>query len=65
LLSEDRRQAIRDHTLLSRIGRVDDVVRAVRFLLEDAPFMTGSVIRLDGGYPLGGQPVDPMPDGVV
>jgi 3-oxoacyl-[acyl-carrier protein] reductase len=65
LLSEERRQAILDHTLLSRIGRVDDVVRTVRFLLEDAPFMTGSVIRLDGGYPLGGQPVDPMPEGVV
>jgi 3-oxoacyl-[acyl-carrier protein] reductase len=65
LLSEAQRQAIVDHTLLSRIGRVDDVVRAVRFLLADAPFMTGSLIRLDGGYPLGGQPVEPMPEGVV
>jgi 3-oxoacyl-[acyl-carrier protein] reductase len=65
LLTEKRRRAIVEHTLLGRIGRLDDVVRAVRFLLDDAPFMTGSVIRLDGGYPLGGAPVDPMPEGVV
>ena len=52
-------------TLVARIGRVDDVVRAIRFLLDDAPFMTGSVIRLDGGYPLGGEAVAPMPEGVV
>ncbi|MBI5063232.1 MAG: 3-oxoacyl-ACP reductase, partial [Desulfatitalea sp.] len=38
---------------------------AVRFLVCDAPFMTGSVIRLDGGYVLGGEPVAPMPPGVV
>lgn len=65
LLTEAQRQAVVAHTLLARIGRVDDVVRAVRFLLEDAPFMTGSVLRLDGGYPLGGEPVAPMPAGVV
>jgi 3-oxoacyl-[acyl-carrier protein] reductase len=41
------------------------VVRAVLFLLKDAPYMTGSVIRLDGGYVLGGEPVAPMPEGVV
>jgi 3-oxoacyl-[acyl-carrier protein] reductase len=54
-----------DHTLLARVGRVNDVVRAIRFLLDDAPFMTGSVIRLDGGYPLGGESVShPCPTGV-
>ncbi|BBO90741.1 SDR family NAD(P)-dependent oxidoreductase [Desulfosarcina ovata] len=65
LLTAAQQQAIVDHTLLARIGRIDDVVRAVRFLLDDAPFMTGSVLRLDGGYPLGGEAVAPMPDGVV
>lgn len=65
LLTEDQRQAVVDHTLLGRVGRVEDVTRAVRFLLDDAPFMTGSVLRLDGGYPLGGEPIAPMPDGVV
>jgi hypothetical protein len=27
--------------------------------------MTGSVLRLDGGYVLGGEPMQPMPMGVV
>ena len=64
LLTDRQRQAIVDHTLLAGIGRVDDVVRAIRFLLDDARFMTGSVMRLDGGYPLGGEPVAPIPEGV-
>ncbi len=65
ILSDDQKAAIRDHTLLGRIGTVDDVVRAVRFLLTDAPFMTGTVLRLDGGYVLGGDRTGPMPPGVV
>jgi len=65
LLTDEQRQAVVDHTLLGRVGVVADVVRAVRFLLNEAPFMTGSVLRLDGGYPLGGDPVMPMPAGVV
>ncbi len=65
LLSEPQRQAIVAHTLLGRTGRLDDVTAAVRFLVCDAPFMTGSIIRLDGGYVLGGEPIAPMPKGVV
>ncbi len=65
LLTDARKQALIDHTLLARTGRLDDVVRAVRFLIQDAPFMTGSVLRIDGGYVLGGEKVDPMPEGVV
>jgi 3-oxoacyl-[acyl-carrier protein] reductase len=63
LLSKEQQQAIVDHTLLCRTGRIDDVVKAVSFILNDAPFMTGSVIRLDGGYVLGGDRVPPMPAG--
>jgi 3-oxoacyl-[acyl-carrier protein] reductase len=65
LLTEAQRQAIVDHTLLGRIGRINDVIRAIRFLLDDAAFMTGAIVRLDGGYALGGEPVAPMPEGVV
>lgn len=65
LLTDAQKKAIADHTLLGRTGRVDDVVRAVRFIINDAPFMTGSVIRIDGGYVLGGAPVAPMPPGVL
>jgi 3-oxoacyl-[acyl-carrier protein] reductase len=65
LLSEAEKQAIRDHTLLGRTGTIEDVVKAVMFILQDAPFMTGSVLRLDGGYVLGGEKMQPMPKGVV
>ncbi len=65
LLSAAEKQAIIDHTLLGRTGTLDDVVKAVLFILQDAPFMTGSVIRLDGGYVLGGEKMPPMPKGVL
>ncbi len=65
LLSDKEKTALLDHTLLGRTGRIDEVVKAVSFLIHDAPFMTGSVIRLDGGYVLGGEKVGPMPEGVA
>ncbi len=64
LLSKDQKQAILDHTLLGRTGHLSDVVQAVRFLIQGAPYMTGSVLRLDGGYLLGGEKIAPMPQGV-
>jgi 3-oxoacyl-[acyl-carrier protein] reductase len=65
VLSAAERQAILDHTLLGRTGRLAEVVPAVMFLLRDATFMTGSVLTLDGGYLLGGERVAPMPPGVL
>lgn len=65
LLTEVQKQAIVDHSLIKRTGRLEDVTRAVRFILQDAPFMTGSVLRIDGGYVLGGEKVAPMPKGVL
>jgi len=65
LLNEAQRQAVIDHTLLERTGRLEDATRAVRFILEQAPFMTGGVLRLDGGYVLGADKVGPMPKGVL
>lgn len=37
------------HTLLERAGCPQDVARAVRYLLEDAGYVTGQVINVDGG----------------
>lgn len=65
LLSEEEKKALTDHTLLARTGSLEDIRSAVRFLVLDAPFMTGSVLRLDGGYVLGGEKILPMPKGVV
>jgi 3-oxoacyl-[acyl-carrier protein] reductase len=65
LLTENQRQEIGDHTLLKRLGHVEDVAKAVLFVIRDAPFMTGSVVRLDGGFALGGEYTEPMPRGVI
>jgi 3-oxoacyl-[acyl-carrier protein] reductase len=65
LLTDEQKQALMDHTPMGRTGNIEDVVKAVHFLLTDAPFMTGSIIRLDGGYVLGGEETGPMPPGVV
>lgn len=65
LLSEAQKQAIRERTLLGRTGTIEDIVKAVLFVLRDAAFMTGAVLRLDGGYVLGGEKMEPMPKGVV
>ncbi len=65
LLTEEQKQAIIGHTLLRRTGTIDDVVKAVLFIIKDAPFMTGNVIRLDGGYIFGGDRIDPMPRGIL
>jgi 3-oxoacyl-[acyl-carrier protein] reductase len=65
LLTAAQQQAIRDHTLLGRTGTISDVVKSVLFMIDDAPFMTGTVMRLDGGYVLGGERVQPIPEGVV
>ena len=65
LLKEEEKEAIVNHTLLKRTGCLDDIVKAVFFLVKDATFMTGTAIRLDGGYVSGGEDVPPMPEGVI
>ena len=46
--NEQRRKIIA-HTLLKREGEPDDIARTVLFLLNDAPYITGQVISVDGG----------------
>ncbi|MBT3310786.1 MAG: SDR family oxidoreductase [Desulfobacterales bacterium] len=65
LLTDDWKQSILDHTLIGRTGYIEDIISAVQYLIKDAHFMTGSVLRLDGGYVIGGDRVSPMPDGVL
>jgi len=50
---------------LQRTGKLDDIVKAALFLIKDARFMTGAVLRLDGGYVLGGEQVPEMPAGIL
>ena len=63
LLSQEQRQAIIDHTLLKRTGTIAEVRDAILFMVCQATFMTGTTIRLDGGYLLGHDQVPPMPPG--
>lgn len=46
---EPRRQAILDSIPLARIGRFDELAQAVVWLALDAHYITGQVLRLDGG----------------
>ena len=43
------RTSIIDHTLLKRVGSPADIARTVKFLVFDAPYVTGQVINVDGG----------------
>lgn len=43
------RQRIISHTPLRREGTPDDIAKAVRFLIDDAPYITGETLHVDGG----------------
>ncbi len=45
----DERRKIVAHTLLKREGEPDDIAKTVVFLVQDAPYITGQVIAVDGG----------------
>ena len=46
---EQAREHIRETTPLNRLGAPADVVAAVRFLLADTDYVTGTVLVIDGG----------------
>ena len=48
-LDEEQRRKIIAHTLLKREGEPEDVARTVQFLLNEAPYITGQIITVDGG----------------
>jgi pteridine reductase len=46
---EVSRQRIISHTILKSAGEPSDIARTVRFLVCDAPYITGQIIAVDGG----------------
>jgi 3-oxoacyl-[acyl-carrier protein] reductase len=48
-VSPRARDALIDRVLMKSAGRVEDVAKAVRYLVEDAPYVTGQVLIVDGG----------------
>ncbi len=65
VLNEGQRRELLGHTLLGRTGTPEEVADAVWFLAVEATFMTGAVLRLDGGFVLGGDRVPAMPPGIL
>lgn len=50
---DDLNQLFVDMTALGRIGQVEDIAKAVRFMASDeAGFITGEVLNVNGGYRL-------------
>jgi pteridine reductase len=45
----DEKRRIEAQTPLARVGSPDDVAGAVKYLLFDAPFVTGQILAVDGG----------------
>jgi pteridine reductase len=43
------RQRIVNTTMLKRVGDPEDIARTCRFLVFDAPYVTGQIIAVDGG----------------
>jgi len=52
--SEAKQQAMLARTPLARTGTAEEIAEAVRWLLRDATYVTGQVIRVDGGRTLAG-----------
>ena len=52
--SADARDLIISRTLLKRQGEPADIARTVRFLIYDAPYVTGQVMSVSGGLTFAG-----------
>ncbi|MGR8931342.1 MAG: pteridine reductase [Gammaproteobacteria bacterium] len=51
-VSETTKQEILQRVALQRCGNADDIARAVLFLVEEAGYITGHVLTVDGGRTL-------------
>jgi pteridine reductase len=51
-LAEENKTAILDKVPMKKIGSVSDIARTVTFLINDAPYITGQIIAVDGGRSL-------------
>lgn len=64
-LQEEEKEAILDQVLLQRTGSPEEVAQTVFFLAFSASYMTGAVIKMDGGFSLGSTKVPPFPPGIL
>ena len=52
-LEPELKQEIMERTALKRMGTPDDVARAAVFFAQDAPYVTGQILAVDGGRSVG------------
>lgn len=65
ILNDKEKLGLLRHTLLQRTGSAEEVATAALFFIRDADFITGSTLRMDGGFCLGGEQVPDMPEGIL
>lgn len=51
-LGQEARKKVLARTVMRRPGKVEDIARAVRYLVADADYTTGQVLVIDGGRTL-------------
>lgn len=64
-MTKKERNDLFDHILLGRTGKPKEVADTVEFLCEKATYITGSRIKMDGGYCLGGEELPSLPPGIL
>ncbi len=52
-MTREAEQSILKQVPLKRTGEPSDIARAVMFLIDDAPYITGQIIAVDGGRSIG------------
>jgi len=51
-MDDETRQAILNQTVMKKAGSMEDITKAVMFLIKDADYITGQIINVDGGRTL-------------
>jgi 3-oxoacyl-[acyl-carrier protein] reductase len=64
-LSETERKEIIEAIPLHRTGNPLEVADAVYFLAVEATYLTGTILRMDGGLAMGSATVPPLPPGIL
>jgi len=51
-MDDEAKQTILNQTAMKRTGNMEDIAKAVLFLIKDADYITGQVLNIDGGRTL-------------
>jgi 3-oxoacyl-[acyl-carrier protein] reductase len=65
ILTDQEKKELLATILLERTGIPEEVAAAVYYLAVDAGYVTGTILRMDGGASLGNSRVPPIPSGIL